>query len=289
MVTIFSKRLLPFAFALCFVTTFSFAGGRQDRPAPAAPSSPPRATQPAVQPPAPTSPAIRPQIAPTPQPGRSVDITQARPSADDVVDLPVWDLALHHTDLNVAVQQIAERIGLGYLPVGLHAEPGRPTLVLYAINLGVQIDSLALHRFEDQQTVQADIAGLLSEGWLPMGISNPGGILTALLIKTTIPIDGWGMAFAQFNLTDMRQEIQRRESQGYSLWALDVADDVAWLFFIDEGPEAPPRRALLQSYRFQRDVYVPAVASMIAEGWYPWGFAVVGDELLIAFSQNVEE
>lgn len=238
-----------------------------------------------VQTPLPPPPPVErpvPEPPPTEQP--AVD------QADNQRILPIWDMVLHSEDRRMALVEIAEAVEMGYLPVGLHTAPERPHMVLYGFNPGIPVTDVALQHFPDRTATPGQLAAFIDEGWLPMAIAAPEGVLTAIMIRTPIPFDSWGMAFTDISVAAMGEEIERRTTEGYSLWAIANDGERMWLFFVAELPNAPQRRTRLMVFPFVEDLYTPEIDRLVVDGWFPWGVTVTDDgEMLVAFTRTEDQ
>lgn len=216
-----------------------------------------------------------------PEPGQLFD-------EDDVV-LPIWDLVLHAPERDLALEGMAAAVELGYLPVGIHTEPDRPHMVLYAFNPGIPVTEVALQAFTSPEETPAQLARLIDDGWLPMGITVPGGNLTALMIRTPIPFDDWGMVFTDVSLAEIGRETQARYEQGYTLWAMGNDGDRMWLFFVDEAEGAPVRETRFMVFPFVENLYTPEIDRLTQQGWFPWAMTLADGQLIMVFTREEEE
>lgn len=203
--------------------------------------------------------------------------------------IQIWDLALEPNDDDQFLSELADRLSSGFLPVGLHFEAGRPPLVLYAINLGLDVVSIALQLFENPDTTRDDLATLIEDGWLPMTIAHNAGDLVSIMVRSDVEIRDWGMAFVPFDRASIETEISRRGDEGYSLWALSNSEDQAWLFFIQEAVDAPEREYLVVEYIFDHEVYIPGIDEAVGDGWYPWAITVLDGTMMVILTRTPEE
>lgn len=224
-------------------------------------------------------------------PGTRIQIPE--PPAEETPDpdrlLPIWDVMLHQEDRERAIREISQVIEMGMLPVGLHTAPESPHLVLYGANPGIPVTDVALHRFPNPETVPAELGALIDEGWLPMGLAVPGGHLTTLLIRTPVETRRWGVAFTEVDVLEIAAEADRRQSDGFSLWAIGVEGERMWLFFVEEAPGAPRRDTRIMVFPFVEQLYTPAIDQLaVQEGWYPWAVTIVEDEMIMVLTRTEE-
>ena len=222
-------------------------------------------------------------------PGERVEMGSSSDNQGESVSVPIWDILVQSNDDAEFLDQVRERLESGMLPVGLHLEAGLPPFVLYGINLGADVESVALHRFEDPDTTPQDLTAFIADGWLPMAISTPGGDLIALMVRSNIEVRDWGMAFVPFDQQSIQAEINRRSDEGFSLWAISNWEDQAWLLFIQEGPDAPARSFDVQQFAFEQEAYISGLDSATSAGWYPWGVTTAGETITVLFTQTEEE
>lgn len=206
----------------------------------------------------------------------------------DRVLIRVWDLQLHSSDIGVAIEEISEWVQEGYLPVGLEWAPGRPILVAYTQNINAPITEVSLYTIGDMEQLGPEMSRILREGLVPMGMARHEDGLTLLLVRTTIPIRNWGLVTVPFNLVAIESEIDRREAQGYSAWALSDYEAEAWLLFLQEAPNAPRRIATVQSYLFDADSYISGIDSATSNRLIPWGITSTPEELYVQYTRTEE-
>gem|GEM_PF-3882553 len=200
----------------------------------------------------------------------------------------VWDLQLHSNNTEEAIDQISAWLEEGFLPVGLEYEPGRPVMVAYTQNLNVPISEVTLVTLENLDNLGVEMATILQNGLVPMGMARHDEGLTLLLVRTPIPIRNWGLVTVPFNLVDIEQEIDRREAQGYAAWAISDYEDEAWILFLQESESAPSRTASIQSYLFDADNYVPGIDSATARLLTPWGITTNPENLYMLYTSTEE-
>jgi hypothetical protein len=223
------------------------------------------------------------------EPNGEDPVEEIPPFTEDDVILPIWDLVLHDSDRGPALEGIAAAVEMGYLPVGLHVESGRPHMVLYAFNPGIPVTEVALQAFEDPDRTPEQLAQFISSGWLPMALAVPDGNLTALMIRTPIPFDDWGVVFTEINLAEMGREVEERYEQGYTLWALGNDGDRMWLFFVDEAEGAPNRETRFMVFPFVEALYTPEIDRLTQQGWFPWAVTLAEDQMIMVFTREDEE
>ena len=130
------------------------------------------------------------------------------------------------------------------------------------------------------------MTALLEAGYVPMGIARHADGVTLLLVRTEIPVLDWGLVTTPFNLQSISIEIQRRENQGFSAWAISNHGDQAWLLFLREAEAAPDRRISVQSYVFDADNYIPGIDSATSNLLFPWGITTTEEEFLVLYTQT---
>ena len=136
----------------------------------------------------------------------------------------------------------------------------------------------------------ADLATLIADGWLPMAIATPQGDLVTIIVRSNLEVVDWGMAFVQNDLASIEEEVARRATDGYSLWAMSNWDGQAWLFFVAEPENAPDRSIRFAQFEDEPDTYSSGIDQAVREGWYPWAFTANAndDTVTIAFTQSTE-
>lgn len=217
-----------------------------------------------------------------------VTVIAIAPVSAQRILIRVWDLQPHSANTEEAIDQISAWLEEGYLPVGLEYEPGRPVMVLYTQNLNVPISEVTLYTVENLENLGVEMATILRDGLVPMGMARHDEGLTLLLVRTPIPIRNWGLVTVPFNLVDIEREIDRREEQGYAAWAVSDYEDEAWLLFLQESEGAPPRSASVQSYLFNSDNYIPGIDSATSQLLAPWGITANPENLYVMYTSTEE-
>lgn len=210
-------------------------------------------------------------------------------SAEEGVELPLWTIEAHDTDPEVAQQQIADLVERGMLPVGLEYRPGRPTVVLYGLNLGNPIQEIALYTFEDLSQVNAGVREFIDRGFAPIDLSRHSGGLTFLFTKGGQQVGRWGIVSSNLNSVDIEGSFESLSADGFSPWGITIWQDEMLILAIEEPGRERARRSSVRLYNFDPRSYTAAVSSAIKEGLFPWGIAVQGAELYVQFTRDESE
>lgn len=217
-----------------------------------------------------------------------IAVVAAAPLPAQRIMIRVWDLQPHSANTEEAIEQISAWVEEGFLPVGLEYEPGRPVMVAYTQNLNAPISEVSLYTVNNLDNLGTEMATILQNGLVPMGMARHEEGLTFLLVRTAIPIRNWGLVTVPFNLVDIEREIDRRESEGYAAWAISDYEEEAWILFLRESEGAPVRTASIQSYLFDADNYVPGIDSATSRLLTPWGIAANPENLYMLYTSTEE-
>lgn len=207
-------------------------------------------------------------------------------AAQDRVLIRVWDLQPHGTEIPEALEAIAERVDGGFLPVGLEYEPGRPITVVYTQNINAPISEVSIVTIEDLAELEERMNELLRSGNTPMGMARHDGGLTLLTVRSTIPMQSWGLLTVPLNVQSIERAIRSQEARGFSAWALSDYQGDAWILFMRESDEAPERSAVVQSYLLDADNYIPGIDSAVSNRLIPWGLTINEGEIFVQYTRT---
>jgi hypothetical protein len=207
---------------------------------------------------------------------------------DEGVTLPLWTIEAHDPDPAIAQEQIADMIEEGMLPVGIERRPGRPTIVLYSLNLGNPVREVALYTFEDLSRVNSDVRALIDQGFAPVGVSRHEQGLTMLFLRGGQDVGQWGIVEAPLNLTEIESTFADLAADGFAPWGMTVWNESMLVLALEEPARESERSATIQLYNFDPTSYTPGVSAAMKEGLYPWGIAVNGPELYVQYTREAE-
>ena len=210
-------------------------------------------------------------------------------SEDEGVTLPLWTIEAHDPDPGVAQEQIAEMIEKGMLPVGVEHRPGRPTIVLYSLNLGNPVREVTLYTFEDLSQVNSGVREFIDRGFAPVGVSRHDQGLTMLFLRGGQEVGRWGIVESPLNLTEIESSFADLAADGFSSWGMTVWNDTMLVLALDEPAREAERASTVQLYNFDPTSYTPGISAAMKEGLYPWGIAVNGPELYVQYTREPED
>jgi hypothetical protein len=195
-----------------------------------------------------------------------------------------WHVLFYETIDQAMVDEVTTMIRAGYLPVGMEllSESGLAMLLVRGSMDNLQ--NWRITQYNDWNSLQTEIQGMIEGGLVPMAISRHGIGLSVLWVTATMEIADWYIGAEPNTPIERVRFINNLQGRGFTLWGISVYEDLVWMLFLDR-PNSQQRTGTVTA--FDRDAMDLAngINQAWADGWRPNGIALVDDAIYVCFSR----
>jgi hypothetical protein len=177
----------------------------------------------------------------------------------------------------------------GFIPVGIEIESDSGLMVFYVQDPSFRFENWLLFNHELNEDFEAEVTGLLKEGWVPMDIAKTEKGITMLYVKggtvEDITVDGWRIAKSEMNTDTLQNVLSDFREKGFTPWGLSLDGKDVWYLFIDDNT-AQNKQFFVEGYKLDSDYVKKSITDDINNGWMPWGMMMENLSTFILYTKS---
>lgn len=197
----------------------------------------------------------------------------------------LYDFALDSASIQSGISKIVARDQL--IPVGIESLQTQMS-VLFVSNAAVGATAWKIESYANADLFKAGMNDHLAQGYTPVDVSQERQYLSVLYLKLQSGTDEWFWNVMNNKPEAVRQEIDKRVSQGWIPIGITMLDQRYAVLFVKTDAIRVTHWAI-KVLPMERESLIAGINEKIREGYLPWGYLAGQERANIVFLRMKDE
>ena len=197
----------------------------------------------------------------------------------------LYDFALDSASIQSGISKIVARDQL--IPVGIESLQTQMS-VLFVSNAAVGATAWKIESYANADLFKAGMNDHLAQGYTPVDVSQERQYLSVLYLKLLSGTDEWFWNVMNNKPEAVRQEIDKRVSQGWIPIGITMLDQRYAVLFVKTDAIRVTHWAI-KVLPMERESLIAGINEKIREGYLPWGYLAGQERANIVFLRMKDE
>ena len=197
----------------------------------------------------------------------------------------LYDFALDSASIQSGISKIVARDQL--IPVGIESLQTQMS-VLFVSNAAVGATAWKIESYANADLFKAGMNDHLAQGYTPVDVSQERQYLSVLYLKLQSGTDEWFWNVMNNKPEAVRQEIDKRVSQGWIPIGITMLDQRYAVLFVKTDAIRVTHWAF-KVLPMERESLIAGINEKIREGYLPWGYLAGQERANIVFLRMKDE
>lgn len=197
----------------------------------------------------------------------------------------LYDFALDSASIQSGISKIVARDQL--IPVGIESLQTKMS-VLFVSNAAVGATAWKIESYANADLFKAGMNDHLAQGYTPVDVSQERQYLSVLYLKLQSGTDEWFWNVMNNKPEAVRQEIDKRVSQGWIPIGITMLDQRYAVLFVKTDAIRVTHWAI-KVLPMERESLIAGINEKIREGYLPWGYLAGQERANIVFLRMKDE
>ena len=197
----------------------------------------------------------------------------------------LYDFALDSASIQSGISKIVARDQL--IPVGIESLQTQMS-VLFVSNAAVGATAWKIESYANADLFKAGMNDHLAQGYTPVDVSQERQYLSVLYLKVQSGTDEWFWNVMNNKPEAVRQEIDKRVSQGWIPIGITMLDQRYAVLFVKTDAIRVTHWAI-KVLPMERESLIAGINEKIREGYLPWGYLAGQERANIVFLRMKDE
>ena len=206
-------------------------------------------------------------------------------SAAEITRWALYDFALDSVSIQSGISRIVAEEKL--IPVGIESLQTKMS-VLFVSNSSVGATAWKIESYANAELFTAGMNDHLAQGYTPVDVSQERSYLSVLYLKLQSATDEWFWNVMNNKPETVRQEIEKRVSQGLIPIGITMLDQRYAVLFVKSDAIRVTHWAI-KVLPMERESLIAEINEKIREGYLPWGFLAGKERANIVFLRMKDE
>jgi len=201
-----------------------------------------------------------------------------------------WILEQYDGGVTEARTKMAQKFQSGYVPVGIEVAEDLGASVLYvpkkyATAFGFSPSEVRIETVSEFTKIKDQLNARFAQGWFPVDIARTTKAMYVVLAKTGWQVDDWGLTDDAYTPEHMKNTVSDFQKKGYAPCGTAIYGAGRIIYLFAKSPDRDPSKLYFTSYDNSRQGIVNGFNSDLSKGWFPWGFAIAPNSLLVQYER----
>ena len=197
----------------------------------------------------------------------------------------LYDFALDSASIQSGISKIVARDQL--IPVGIESLQTQMSVLLVS-NAAVGATAWKIESYANADLFKAGMNDHLAQGYTPVDVSQERQYLSVLYLKLQSGTDEWFWNVMNNKPESVRQEIDKKVSQGWIPIGITMLDQRYAVLFVKSDAIRVTHWAI-KVLPMERESLIAGINEKIREGYLPWGFLAGKERANIVFLRMKDE